>query len=128
MLKKPACLVTFSSSKSKFSTGFDIQHWLDSGPMNPLLSIPLYGVMLTRIATFPMPTMALIDGHCYAGGIFFAIAHDFRIMRNPSRFKLCLTEAVLGFEVPLTNSILIQSVMKPQAVRTLMLGQVVNVP
>ena len=84
--------------------------------------------MLGKIATFPMPTMALIDGHCYAGGLFFAIAHDFRIMRNPSRFKLCLTEMVFGIEIPTSNMILMQTVMKPQAVRTLMLGKEIKVP
>jgi enoyl-CoA hydratase/carnithine racemase len=32
--------------------------------------------LLARILTFPLPTMAVINGHTFAGGLLWGIAHD----------------------------------------------------
>jgi enoyl-CoA hydratase/carnithine racemase len=45
-----------------------------------------------------MPTVALINGHAFAGGFMLSMYHDYRIF-NPSRGFLCLNELDLG--VPL---------------------------
>ena len=42
-----------------------------------------------------MPTVALINGHAYAGGFMLAMMHDYRIM-NPSKGFLCLPELHMG--------------------------------
>lgn len=46
-----------------------------------------------------MPTIALLNGHAFAGGLMTAMHHDYRIM-NPAKGFLCLNE--LDFGVPLT--------------------------
>jgi len=46
-----------------------------------------------------MPTIALINGHCFGAGVFLAIAHDYRI-QNPSKGFLCLPEIDLGAVIP----------------------------
>lgn len=38
-----------------------------------------YQKMLARLVALPMPTVAAINGHCTAGGGFFALCHDFTI-------------------------------------------------
>lgn len=55
--------------------------------------------LLLKILTFPLPTMAAINGHSFAGGMLFAIAHDFRIMREDYGF-MCLSELNLDFPIP----------------------------
>uniref|UniRef100_K1Q4Y7 Fatty acid oxidation complex subunit alpha n=1 Tax=Magallana gigas TaxID=29159 RepID=K1Q4Y7_MAGGI len=35
-----------------------------------------------RLMYFPLPTVAAINGHCFAGGAFFALCHDYRVMRH----------------------------------------------
>lgn len=35
--------------------------------------------MLARLVKLPMPTVAAVNGHCTAGGGFFALCHDFTI-------------------------------------------------
>lgn len=45
-----------------------------------------------------MPTIALLNGHAFAGALMLAMMHDYRIM-NPHRGYLCLNEVELG--VPL---------------------------
>jgi hypothetical protein len=47
------------------------------------------------LLTFPMPTVALLNGHTFAGGLMVAMMHDYRIM-NPHRGYLCLNELELG--------------------------------
>lgn len=42
-----------------------------------------------------MPTVALINGHAFAGGLMIAMCHDYRI-QNPSKGFLCLNEVYLG--------------------------------
>lgn len=42
-----------------------------------------------------MPTLALINGHAFAGGFMLAMMHDYRIM-NPSKGFLCLPELHMG--------------------------------
>jgi enoyl-CoA hydratase/carnithine racemase len=54
----------------------------------------LYGLW-HRLLTFPMPTVALLNGHTFAGGLMVAMMHDYRIM-NPHKGYLCLNELELG--------------------------------
>ncbi len=49
---------------------------------------------MSRLANFPKPTIAAINGHCFGGGLEVAIACDFRIAA--SRAKLGQTEVNLG--------------------------------
>ena len=48
-----------------------------------------------RFLTYPMPTIALINGHAFAGGFMLAMMQDYRIM-NPHKGYLCLNENQLG--------------------------------
>lgn len=40
-----------------------------------------YYKLLARIMTFPLHTIAAINGHCFAGGLCLALACDWRICR-----------------------------------------------
>ncbi|KAL1588781.1 hypothetical protein WHR41_02557 [Cladosporium halotolerans] len=88
----PAGVVVTTSAVSKFySNGLDLEH-ATSTP--GFFSKTLYGLW-HRILTYPMPTVALVNGHAFAGGFMLAMMHDYRIM-NPHRGFLCLNELALG--------------------------------
>ena len=42
-----------------------------------------------------MPTIALLNGHAFAGGIMLAMHHDYRVM-NPARGFACVNELEFG--------------------------------
>jgi enoyl-CoA hydratase/carnithine racemase len=71
--------------------------------------------------TFPMPTMALINGHAFAGGLLFAFAHDFRMMRADYGF-LCLSEINLNFPIPEGYADLLRATLTPNTLREIMYG------
>ncbi|KAK2062075.1 enoyl-CoA hydratase/isomerase [Colletotrichum caudatum] len=87
-------LVTTSALPKFYSNGLDLEHakstpgfWTDC----------LYR-LYHRLLTYPMPTVALIPGHAFAGGFMTAMHHDYRVM-NPQKGFLCMNE--LDFGAPL---------------------------
>lgn len=56
-------------------------------------------LIFARFLSLPIPTLCVISGHCYAGGLFLALCHDFRIMRSGSG-RLCLSEINVGLPLP----------------------------
>lgn len=91
---EPGVVITTSGIAKFYSNGLDLEHanytpgfWKES----------LYALWL-RLITYPMPTVALVNGHAFAAGFMLAMMHDYRIM-NPHKGYLCLNELELG--VPL---------------------------
>jgi enoyl-CoA hydratase/carnithine racemase len=68
-----------------------------------------------------MPTVALVNGHAFAGGIMLAMYHDYRVF-NPTRGFLCLNELDLGVPLkPAMSSIFRQKITSPHVYRSLVL-------
>lgn len=86
-------MVTVADSKI-WSNGFDVE-WLCANPELAGEGIRRTEEMCGRIMTAPIPTVAVLGGHCFAGGVFFAMAHDARIMRADRGF-VCLPEVDMG--------------------------------
>ena len=59
-----------------------------------------------RLVTFPIPTIAAINGHVYGAGAFIALSHDMLVMRE-DRGYFCLPEAklTLPFRSELTRTL-----------------------
>ncbi|KJS30271.1 MAG: hypothetical protein VR64_16285 [Desulfatitalea sp. BRH_c12] len=92
-------LVVTSSHEKIWSNGIDLE-WLMSavqkegqGAMDHFLA-ELF-TLFRRVLTIPMPTIAAMNGHAFAGGAFLAFSHDFRFMRA-DRGWICLPEVDLG--------------------------------
>ncbi|MEV4113266.1 enoyl-CoA hydratase/isomerase family protein [Nonomuraea sp. NPDC049695] len=59
--------------------------------------------LLARMLTFPVVTVAALQGHTFAAGAMFALAHDFRVMRRDrGSWWLPQTEAGLPFTAGLS--------------------------
>lgn len=90
----PGVIITTSGIPKFYSNGLDLEH---ANATPGFFAESLYALW-RRLLTYPMPTVALINGHAFAGGMMFAMFHDYRIM-NPHKGFLCLNEVELG--VPL---------------------------
>jgi enoyl-CoA hydratase/carnithine racemase len=78
-----------------FSNGFDLEY-LGSRTGDDLMAFILGAQKLVaRMLTFPLPTVAAINGHAFGIAAMLALAHDQRIMRS-DRGWWCLPEIDLG--------------------------------
>ena len=89
-------LVTVGAEKH-YSNGFDIDFLgtLAGDDLAKFMDRSLR--LLTRLLTFPVPTVAALNGHAFGIGAMLALAHDRRVMR-PDRGWFCLPEIDLGMQ------------------------------
>jgi enoyl-CoA hydratase/carnithine racemase len=80
----------------------------------------LYNKLLARFLQTGYPTIALIDGHAYAAGYMFAVAHDFRLMREDFG-NICISEVNIGAVVPRGMTQLLRDKLRPEIVRELVI-------
>ena len=92
-------LVVKSSHEKIWSNGIDLD-WLgpaiaEEGPeLRDKFLVEMFS-FLRRLLTYPMLTIAAINGHAFAGGAFLSFTHDFRFMRS-DRGWICLPEVDIG--------------------------------
>lgn len=106
-----AALVT--TGKGKFySNGIDLDWVGSAGSALPAFLRQLHR-SLARVVALPVPTVAAMNGHTFAGGALLALAHDFRVMRSDRGF-FCLPEVDIGipFTAPLAD--LVRTRLAPQ--------------
>lgn len=89
----PAALVTVGGDRF-YSNGLDLDWLLSPGGEGPGF-IGDFLAFLGRMLALPLPTVAALNGHAFAGGAMFALTHDFRVMRGDRGF-FCLPEVDLG--------------------------------
>ncbi|GAC1437051.1 MAG: enoyl-CoA hydratase-related protein [Solirubrobacteraceae bacterium] len=92
-----APLVTAGRGKF-FSNGLDLD-WFAANPDAVASFLPQVHGLLARMLSFPAPTLAAIQGHAFAAGAMFALAHDTRLMRGDRGF-FCLPE--VDIRIPFT--------------------------
>ena len=86
-----AALVIGSASPKTFSTGINLG-WIVTQPRAEVdRFLHRFDELFLRVATLNLPTIAEINGNCYAGGAILAAACDFRLMRS-DRGRFCYTE------------------------------------
>lgn len=95
----PGCMVTISTSPKIFSTGFSLPYW-SQDVTHPFLSIGRFMYAMEKLATMSVPSLAVINGHGYAGGFILAILHDFQSLRAEGA-RMCLSEANVNSTLPL---------------------------
>jgi enoyl-CoA hydratase/carnithine racemase len=115
-------LVTVGADKH-YSNGFDIEFLgsLDGPGLTTFMDRAL-GV-LARLLTFPVPTVAALNGHAFGIGAMLALAHDRRVMR-PDRGWFCLPEIDLGMQFhPFMLSLVTHRLGRPVAEEAILTGR-----
>lgn len=93
----PRALVTAATGKF-WSNGLDLD-WLQAHASEGGRYMAAVHELFARILALPLPTVAAIQGHCFAAGAMIAVAHDFRVMRV-DRGWVCFPE--VDINIPFT--------------------------
>jgi enoyl-CoA hydratase/carnithine racemase len=107
----PRALVTAATGKF-FSNGLDLD-WLFAHAEQRQDYVLSVHELLARTLSLPVVTVAALQGHAFAAGAMFSLAHDFRVMRA-DRGYWCLPEADIGIPFTSGMSALIQARLAPQ--------------
>ncbi len=115
----PRALVTTATGKF-WSNGLDLE-WLGANPTLLDDYVASVHALFAKVLAFPAPTVAAIQGHCFAAGAMLALAHDWRVMRADRGF-FCLPEA--DIRIPFTPGMtkLLQAKLPIEAQAEVMLG------
>jgi enoyl-CoA hydratase/carnithine racemase len=108
----PAVLVTTGSGKF-YSNGLDLE-WLSAHGDQTERYLGDVQELFARVLTFPVPTVAAVNGHAFGAGAMLAMAHDFRVMRA-DRGYFCFPEADINLPFSPAMAALIQSKLTPAA-------------
>jgi Delta3-Delta2-enoyl-CoA isomerase len=104
-------LVTTAQGKF-FSNGLDLE-WLALHGERFIDYVIDVHALLSRVLALPVPTVAAVQGHAFAAGGMFALAHDFRVMRADRGF-FCLPEVDISIPFTRGMSALIQARLTPR--------------
>ncbi|KAA1467316.1 ClpP/crotonase [Dentipellis sp. KUC8613] len=100
-----------------FSNGFDYESVIADPNWFPVVFNPL----LARLITFPIPTVAAINGHCFAAGLILSLACDYRVFTSDASPKrnawLCMNEVHFGAPWPLAFAALLRAKVRDARVQ-----------
>jgi len=97
-----AALLTTSASEKFYSNGLDLEWRAGTGEHrggDRAVFGDEFMTLMGRIITFPMPTVAAVNGHAFGAGFMNALCHDVRLMRSDRGF-ICANEVELGMVIP----------------------------
>ncbi len=114
----PRALVTAADGRF-WSNGLDLE-WAQANPAQFPGYVATVQELFARMLELPVPSVAAIQGHCFAAGALLALAHDFRDMRA-DRGYFCLPEVDIGIPFTPGMSALVQARLSPQVAHDLMI-------
>jgi enoyl-CoA hydratase/carnithine racemase len=116
----PAALVTTGGTEKFYSNGLDLDWMVGEGAAESQAMLGDLLRTLGRVLAFPVPSVAAINGHVFAAGAMFAMAHDFRVMRA-DRGYFCLPEVDLGLPLADGMAAVLQAKLAARVLNELLL-------
>jgi enoyl-CoA hydratase/carnithine racemase len=114
----PRALVTAATGKF-YSNGLDLA-WLSAHADQHQDYVVSVQELFARVLSLPVITVAAVQGHAFAAGAMFSLAHDFRVMRA-DRGYWCLPEVDINIPFTPGMAALIQARLAPQTAHEAML-------
>ncbi|KIK96592.1 hypothetical protein PAXRUDRAFT_825779 [Paxillus rubicundulus Ve08.2h10] len=98
-----------------FSNGFVYEKIKGNSGFFTDIANPLYA----RLLTYPIPTIAAVNGHCFAGGFMLALCCDYRVMIDGSRKRawMCMNEVHFGAPWPLSFTAMLNAKVSDPSTR-----------
>ncbi|MDL4771029.1 MULTISPECIES: enoyl-CoA hydratase-related protein [Thermomonosporaceae] len=108
----PRALVTTGTGRF-YSNGLDLE-WLGANGDHLEEYLRRVNGLYARLLSLPLPTVAAVNGHAFAGGGMLVLAHDLAVMRT-GRGYFCLPEVDLGMTFTPGMNALIRARLAPAA-------------
>jgi Delta3-Delta2-enoyl-CoA isomerase len=113
----PTGVVITTSAITKFySNGLDLDLAIRTPGFTEEALYPLFH----RFLTYPMPTIALVNGHAFAGGFMLAMHHDYRVFAG-DRGYMCINELEFGAPLLPPMSGIFRTKLRAEVYRTTVL-------
>ncbi|KAI6039812.1 ClpP/crotonase-like domain-containing protein [Pisolithus marmoratus] len=98
-----------------FSNGFEYESVKGNLAFFTETANPLFA----RLLSFPIPTIAAINGHCFAAGMMLALSCDYRIMTDGSKRRawMCMNEIHFGAPWPLSFTAILNTKVSDPSIR-----------
>jgi enoyl-CoA hydratase len=101
-----------------FCAGVDLQELVEGGPDYVRRLVPMIQRGFERLAQFPKPIVAAVNGHAIAGGAIIMLACDQRLLARGAG-RIGLTEARVGVTFPAWALEIVRFATPPQHFSTL---------
>jgi 3-hydroxyacyl-CoA dehydrogenase/enoyl-CoA hydratase/3-hydroxybutyryl-CoA epimerase len=94
---QPGGLIILSDKVNGFIAGADVSSFKRGMHRNEAEGhIRQVQALFDRLASLPMPSLALIQGFCLGGGLELALSCDYRVAQDDSKTRLAFPEVRLG--------------------------------
>jgi len=80
-----------------------------------------YARLISRLAVFPKPTVARVNGHCLAGGTGFMLGCDIVVAKDTAKFGT--PEVNVGLFPMMIGALIFRNVPRKRAMEMIMLGE-----
>jgi len=112
-----AVLVTGAGDKA-FCSGADLG---GAATQDGKASFGRYADLLKRMAAYPKPTVARINGYCLAGGMGFMLACDIVVARETAKFGT--PEVNVGLFPMMIGALIFRNVLRKKGMEMVLLGE-----
>ncbi len=106
------------SGEKAFCSGADLGGAIDSDGANAFQE---YANLLKRIASYPKPTVARINGYCLAGGTGFMLSCDIVVAAEHAKFGT--PEVNVGLFPMMIGALIFRNVLRKKAMEMCLLGE-----
>ena len=113
-------IVVTSSDPKAWSTGINLEWLTEKGPEYFSSLKTSLDAMFLRWVRLPMPTIACLTGHTFAGGAILSCCFDFRLMRK-DRGYFCFSEVDVKIPFSPTMHAVIEQISDKRALKEIAL-------
>lgn len=114
-------VVVTGAGDRAFCSGADLGGGMAGSGENGMAVFRNYAGILKRLAGFPKPTVARVNGSCVAGGTGFMLACDIVIASDKARFST--PEVKVGLFPMMIGALIFRNVPRKKAMEMVLLGE-----
>ncbi|MCG8568260.1 MAG: enoyl-CoA hydratase-related protein [Desulfobacterales bacterium] len=115
-------LVCLSAAGDKiFCSGADLGSAMQAPAEEKQALFSAYAGLLTRLAEYPKPTLAKVNGHCLAGGTGFMLGCDVVLAREDALFGT--PEVNVGLFPMMIGALIFRNVLRKRAMDMILTGE-----